>query len=224
MEMFLIVTLTVVLVVLWRSLSGRVETIERQITDQGTDRQDLGDLFRRIYALEMEVGRLRAGPAPAPAIAVAIEPIPVLHAAPPQVIPAPAPLVAPPPLPEPVETPALCAVPPPVETAAPTYGERVREQMAGAEWEAVVGGNWLNKLGVLVLVIGVALFLGYSFTKVGPAGRAGIGAALSLAMLAAGGVLERRPLYRIFGRGLLGGGWAALYFTSMRCRLWRRRR
>jgi len=27
-------------------------------------------------------------------------------------------------------------------------------------------------------------------------------------------VVERRPLYRIFARGLIGGGWAALYFTT----------
>ena len=32
-------------------------------------------------------------------------------------------------------------------------------------------------------------------------------------MLVAGVVVERREGYRIFARGLLGGGWAALYFT-----------
>jgi len=81
------------------------------------------------------------------------------------------------------------------------------------DWEAIVGGNWLNKAGVFVLVIGIALALGYSFTRVGPAGRVAISIAMSIAMLVAGAVLEPRERYRTFARGLLGGGWAALYFT-----------
>ncbi len=86
--------------------------------------------------------------------------------------------------------------------------------MGGQEWEAVVGGSWLNKLGVLVLVIGIALLLGYEFTRVGPAGRVAIGIALSLTMLIGGVFIERKRAYAIFGRGLIGGGWAALYFTT----------
>jgi hypothetical protein len=82
-----------------------------------------------------------------------------------------------------------------------------------AEWETLVGGNWLNKIGVLILVIGIALALGYSFTRIGPAGRVAASLAASGAMLGSGVTLERRERYRIFGRGLLGGGWAALYFT-----------
>jgi hypothetical protein len=83
-----------------------------------------------------------------------------------------------------------------------------------ADWEALVGGNWLNKLGVFILVIGLALALGYSFTLIGPAGRVAASLAVSAAMLAAGMAYERREPYRTFARGLLGGGWAALYFTT----------
>jgi hypothetical protein len=86
-------------------------------------------------------------------------------------------------------------------------------QRTSEEWEALVGGNWLNKLGVFVLVIGIALALGYSFAHMGPAGRVSIGLALSLAMLGTGAAAERRERYRTFARGLLGGGWAGLYFT-----------
>jgi len=81
------------------------------------------------------------------------------------------------------------------------------------DWESLIGGNWLNKLGVFVLVIGIALALGYSFTHLGPAGVISISLALSLAMLVSGAVLEPRERYRTFARGLLGGGWSALYFT-----------
>lgn len=98
--------------------------------------------------------------------------------------------------------------------AGPSLSERLREKLGGEEWEALVGGSLLNKLGVLILVIGIALFLGYSFTQMGPAGRAATGLGVSLAMLGGGIFVERRERYRIFARGLLGGGWAALYFTT----------
>lgn len=81
------------------------------------------------------------------------------------------------------------------------------------DWEATLGGNWLNKAGVLLLVIGLALAMGYSFAHIGPLGRVLVSLAVSFAMLAAGAVFEPRPRYRIFARGLLGGGWAALYTT-----------
>ena len=78
------------------------------------------------------------------------------------------------------------------ESAPPprTLRDQLRDSMGGQEWEAVVGGSWLNKLGVLVLVIGIALLLGYEFTRVGPAGRVAIGMGVSLTMLI-GGVLHR---------------------------------
>src|SRR5262249_15067858 len=98
--------------------------------------------------------------------------------------------------------------------STPSLSERLRQKMSNEEWEAIVGGTWLNKLGVFVLVIGIALFLGYSFTQMGPAGRVAIGLAVSFAMLGGGVVLERRERYMTFARGLLGGGWAALYFTT----------
>ena len=91
----------------------------------------------------------------------------------------------------------------PTQPEAPTH----------RDWEATLGGNWLNKAGVLLLVIGLALALGYSFTHIGPGGRVAISLAISLAMLITGAVYEPRPRYRIFARGLLGGGWAGLYTT-----------
>src|SRR5262252_3920206 len=117
-----------------------------------------------------------------------------------------------PPKPTPVAPPKPSDLPPappvrpivPAPSPAPPSAPR-------RDWEAVVGGNWLNKLGVFILVIGIALALGYSFTRVGPGGRVAISLAASFAMLVTGVALE--PRYRVFARGLLGGGWAALYFT-----------
>ncbi len=97
---------------------------------------------------------------------------------------------------------------------AESWGEKIRAGLAGDEWEAVVGGSWLNKIGVGVLVIGVALLMGYSFAHVGPAGRVALGLFISLTMLATGVWVERRERYVVFARGLIGGGWASLYFTA----------
>ena len=110
--------------------------------------------------------------------------------------------------------------PPPAEPAPvkeitpPIFVEPVAEQAEGPGWETVLGGSWLNKIGVLVLVIGLALFIGYSFSHLGPAGRIAVALAVSGSMLGAGVALERRESYRIAARGLIGGGWAALYVTT----------
>ena len=52
-----------------------------------------------------------------------------------------------------------------VERCSPTT--RLRSVMGGQEWESLVGANLLNKLGALILVIGIALFLGHSFAEDG---------------------------------------------------------
>jgi hypothetical protein len=112
---------------------------------------------------------------------------------------------------------APVVVRPPVADAplrVPGFATAVLEEhRSSEEWEALLGGNWLNKLGVFVLVIGIALLLGYSFKHLGPGGIDAICVAISLGMLGTGVALEGRERYRTFARGLLGGGWAALYFT-----------
>jgi hypothetical protein len=83
-----------------------------------------------------------------------------------------------------------------------------------AELEELIGGNWLNKIGVAALVIGVALLTTYTLQYVGPAGKIALGVAISLAMLGVGVRLERLKRYMLFARPLIGGGWALLYFTA----------
>ncbi|HXN50086.1 MAG TPA: DUF2339 domain-containing protein, partial [Bryobacteraceae bacterium] len=88
------------------------------------------------------------------------------------------------------------------------------ENVGGRDWEATIGGNWLNKIGGTILVIGIALFLSYSITRMGAMGRVALALGVSVSMLGAGAFLERRPKYVVFARGLLGAGWAALYSTA----------
>ncbi len=180
-------------------------------------RSRMEQLEERIVRLETELAELRTTP---PADVTTPEPPAVEPARvePPTREDQPAEL--PPPLPAFARyeaTPAPTTPEPPTATVpeplAPSLSERIREKLGEEEWEALVGGSLLNKLGALILVIGIALFLAYSFTRMGPLGRAATGLAVSLAMLGAGIWIERRERYRVFSRGLMGGGWAALYFT-----------
>lgn len=76
------------------------------------------------------------------------------------------------------------------------------------------GTNWLNKLGVIVLVLGVAFYLAFQLRQVGPFGKVLAGLAVSGVMLGAGVFFETRDRYRILARSAIGGGWAMLFFTT----------
>ncbi len=196
-----------VVLVGWAYLYNRLRRAEDRLNqdqyERARDSEVIAELTRRIWTLE------KSQPVP-PAIPVAttvqkleaIEPPSAVEPAPFEPTPAPMPVLA-------ASVLSYESAPP-----RPTWRDQLRESMGGQEWEAVVGGSWLNKLGVLVLVIGIALLLGYEFTRVGPGGRVATGVAVSLTMLIGGVLIERKRAYKIFARGLIGGGWAALYFTA----------
>jgi uncharacterized membrane protein len=223
METLLLVCLIAVLVISWFYVRQRFEDLEARVSSLTAQvkllqtpvpAQPVGqvpDLPRQQpreapapLAVKPDLRPIRPPFAPDAAAPPPVSPLaskPALQSIPSQFAPdaptAPSPAPAPPPR-APLFSP---------ERAAPAPAR------SSAEWESLIGGNFLNKLGVVILVIGIALALGYSFTRVGPAGRVAISLAASFAMLVAGAVMERRERYRTFARGLLGGGWAALYFT-----------
>lgn len=127
--------------------------------------------------------------------------------------------LAPPAAPAPARSSTAAALPTAARSsAAPPAADSSRQSSSwarsSAEWEQLIGGNLLNKIGAVVTVIGIALGLGYSMRYLGPAGRVAVALAASAAMLGAGALLEKRERYRIFARGLIGGGWAGVYFTT----------
>jgi uncharacterized membrane protein len=152
-------------------------------------------LIRRVWDLEHPVVRPQTVEKVAPVVAPALAPIP-----PP--IPVAARMAVPP------------VAPPPRPVPEPSISDRLRETVGDEGWEALVGGSVLNKVGALVLVVGIALFLAYSFAHMGSVGRAGTSLIVSLALLGSGVWVERKELYRVFARGLIGAGWAALYATA----------
>jgi uncharacterized membrane protein len=222
METFLLFVVIVGLIVGWWVLAQRHDEIARRLNTlerQRIDPKEITRLIKRMTHLEETVAGLKAGPVEtvveAPAPVVVPEPVPI-----PPAPPIPPPVVVPePPKPRPAPEPVAAPVPPPPPlrpVAPPVFiaPEPARPSRTSAEWEALVGGNWLNKLGVLVLVIAIALFLGYEFPRLGPVGISAISLAISFTLLIGGVLLERRAPYVIFGRGLLAGGWAGLYFTT----------
>ena len=80
--------------------------------------------------------------------------------------------------------------------------------------EEMLGTNWLNKLGIVILVLGVAFFLAYQLKTLGPAGKVLVGFMTSGVMLGTGIWFDRKERYRILARAGIGGGWALLFFTT----------
>jgi len=78
----------------------------------------------------------------------------------------------------------------------------------------MLGTNWLNKIGIGILVLGLAFFLAYQLQNLGPAGKVFLGVGLSAAMIAVGVRYESNERYRILARASDAGGWALLYFVS----------
>lgn len=93
----------------------------------------------------------------------------------------------------------------------PTFQQRMKTVSA---IEEALGTNWLNKLGIIILVVGVALFGIYELGALGPLGKVGISYLASAFLLVGGIYLEKNERYRLLGRTGIGGGWALFFFST----------
>jgi uncharacterized membrane protein len=82
------------------------------------------------------------------------------------------------------------------------------------EWESLVGGKLLNRIGALALVIGIGFFLNYAFDNnwISEPVRVSIGGAIGIALLLIGERFNRKKL-QVFAQGLIGAGIAVLYLS-----------
>jgi uncharacterized membrane protein len=162
-------------------------------------RQRIRTLEARLEALERRPGG-EAGTAVEPA---AVEPATGLAGETPEVVaPAPAATAPPPAEPEPFVAEATPA-------AAVTGATRV------GDLEGRLGARGLNRVGVLVLIVGIGFFLEYAFENawIGPTGRVAIGLVLGLGLLLLGRRLHRGD-YRGPAQGLVALGLATLYLSG----------
>src|ERR1019366_7184476 len=191
-EVFLFVCVLVVLLIRWIYLRDRLYELENRLSVLERESAKRAYDANRAYIDQLP----RQEPAHAPA--------PTATPPPPHAVERP----VPPPEPAPAQSPAPML---PLPDAFQSVAETVHR--TSEEWEALIVGNWVNKIGVFVAVIGIALLLNYAYTQLGAAGRVSLSLGASFAMLAAGVIFERREKYRTFSYGLIGGGWAALYTT-----------
>src|SRR5918997_3463264 len=100
-------------------------------------------------------------------------------------------------------------------TSSEGGGRRLRLPLSASGLGDLRSGEWwLNKLGIGLLLFGVAFLFVYSVERgwIGPWARVGFGAAIGAGLLAVGlRVYERR---RAFSQVLLGGGVGAFYITG----------
>jgi uncharacterized membrane protein len=92
-------------------------------------------------------------------------------------------------------------------------GRLVPQWLNDLNWEWLLGGNWLAKIGVVALVFGIGFFLKLAFDNnwIGETGRVALGLGLGLAFLGAGEYWQKR--YPIWSQPITGGGIAILYLS-----------
>ncbi len=100
------------------------------------------------------------------------------------------------------------AIPPPPSPIL-IQPSRTRE-----EWEALIGGKLLNRIGAFALILGVGFFLKYAFDNnlISEPIRVLIGFAIGAGLLLGGGRFHQKGL-TIFAQGLTGAGIAILYLA-----------
>ena len=126
----------------------------------------IGELEERLGMLEREqremVALARATPMPSPPSEPRSGPLPAAAAGPAEATPAPAAAAEEPATPE---TPAPEFAPPsltdtrPIPEPPPPEPVPVPTSRTREEWEALIGGRLLNRIGALALIIGVGFFL-----------------------------------------------------------------
>ncbi len=109
--------------------------------------------------------------------------------------------------------------PPQAESLSPRFKETQAARQTAEpgkeriDWEHVLGGNWLVKVGVAALVLGVGFFFKLAFDNnwIGETGRIVLGLVGAFILVILGEYWQKR--YPIYAQILTGGGVIILYFT-----------
>ncbi len=223
--LFLLFIGVVVLLVRLSNLATRLGRLEIQLLDQA---QKLRDLTRRLdetsttrttaaepiaSQAKSETEQEIVPPEETPLKTVErIEPVPPLAET--QVAPSetekpfvPEPIISKPTMSEPATAEA--------QQAAPSKSFISFEKLKSTEeWEALIGGNILNRIGALALIFGIGFFLKYAFDNdlISPAVRVLIGVAIGVGLILAG-VRANAKKFEVFSQGLFGAGISTLYLS-----------
>lgn len=91
---------------------------------------------------------------------------------------------------------------------------QAKHAKAWGDLEMRIGGNWLSRIGIVAIVLGIGFFLKYAFDNqwIGPRGRILLGVMSGIGVLLAGERLRERG-YRTYAHSLSGGGILILYLS-----------
>ncbi|MDN4593409.1 DUF2339 domain-containing protein [Polycladomyces subterraneus] len=103
---------------------------------------------------------------------------------------------------------------PGVTGGSPAPSRPTKPLRTRAEWELLIGGKWLNRVGAVALMIGLGFFLKYAFDHqwLNETARMLIGTLVTAALLGLGSRWHNKGL-PIFAQGLFGAGVAIGYLT-----------
>lgn len=82
--------------------------------------------------------------------------------------------------------------------------------------EFTIGSTWFNRIGIILMILGIGFFLKYSFDNhwIGVVGRIVLGYIASIAFIVAGEWLSRKEKYVKFATAFTGGGISVIYLTT----------
>jgi len=160
------------------------EEIKNRLLSAGWQEKDIEEAFSVIFGIPSETPQVSPPPPPPP---------------PPQ--------PSPPPAPSPQPSPSSPPPPPSPFTPAPA------QPSGGFEWETILGGNWLVRIGIAALVFGTAFFFKWAFDHrlIGITERLILGLIGGTLLIAIGDYF--RTKYKVYSQLLVGGGFAILYLT-----------
>lgn len=116
----------------------------------------------------------------------------------------------------PVENIATSAIPA-INASKPAPAPHARQEqkgLSGLDLESLIAGHWLNRIGIVALLLAGSFFLKFAFDNdwIGPAGRVAIGLLVGSALIVFSQTLLRRG-YSYFSDGIAGLGAGVLYLS-----------
>jgi hypothetical protein len=81
-------------------------------------------------------------------------------------------------------------------------------------WEETILTNWVPKIAITLVVLGIAYLLYYTWHILKPWEKIGLGMLSGIAILVLGIFLEKHERYITLGRVCIGGGWATIFVTT----------